>query len=448
MGEADGQPICVLPASEGLPGMRDLPIACRVYILLLSLVALSVTLLALWICFHSPLYFVPILLFAGLICLADLSPTVIPGELMEVSVSGAINIAVVFLYPWHVAFLSVLLGTLLAEIRSGRAWYKQLFNMDLALSYAALGFSFHLLFGGFETMQSLPEAIWRLSYIALGDTVLNQALVTLVVALSEGLSPVYVWRTTVSSMMGQMVAMPVLGLVFAILWDFKEWSVAFMILPLWVLGRSFGLYAELRQSTEKALQAFADAIDARDPLTYNHSQRVAESAVKLAEGMGLPQDEIDVIHLAARLHDLGKVGITDQWLRKAGPLTPEERLQFREHAALGARLVSQFSLFNVGVGLIRSTHERYDGTGYPDGIRGEDIPLGARIIAVADAFDAMTSRRPYRGPMPKEVAIRNLQEGVATQFDPKVVAIAVRVLADGAATDAEQETPDSRDGTE
>jgi hypothetical protein len=420
--------------------MRDLPIAARLYILLLSLLALSVAVFALRLSLHSPLDFARIILFATLICVAELSPTVIPGEMVEVSVSGAVSIAAVFLFPWHVAYLATLLGTLLAEVRSGRVWYKRLFNVDLALSYAALASSFRFLFGGFELMASLPllGAILRLSYIALGDTVLNQVMVTSVVALAEKLSPLYVWKINFGSMMGQMVAMPVLGLVFAILWYFNWWYVAFMILPLWVLGRSFGLYAELRQSTERALQALADAIDARDPLTYRHSQRVADAAVRLAERMGLPQIEIDVIYLSARLHDLGKVGITDQWLHKPGPLTSEETIQFREHAALGAQLVTHFSLFNVGEELIRGVHERYDGTGYPDGKRGEEIPLGARIIGVADAYDAMTSRRSYRPPMSRERAIRNLREGAGTQFDPRVVKAAVQVLANGATPDADR----------
>jgi hypothetical protein len=415
--------------------MRDLPIAARLYILLLSLLAGSVTVLALRVCLYSPLDLVPVVLFATLVCIAELSPTVIPGEMVEVSVSGAFSIAAVFLFPWHVAFLATLLGTLLAEVRSGRVWYKRLFNVDLALSYAALASSLRFLIGGFESMAFLPSAVLGLSYVAIGDTVLNQAMVTTVVALAQKLSPLYVWRTNSGSMMGQMVAMPVLGFVFAILWSFRTWSVAFMILPLWVLGRSFGLYAELRQSTERALQALADAVDARDPLTYRHSQRVADIAVRLAGQVGLSQSEIDVIYLSARLHDLGKVGITDQWLHKPGPLTTEETMQFREHAALGAQLVTHFSLFNVGEEFIRGVHERYDGTGYPDGKRGEEIPLGARIISVADAYDAMTSRRPYRPPMSMEQALLNLREGAGTQFDPQVVDAALKVLSNGTATE-------------
>lgn len=411
--------------------MRDLPIAARAYILLLSLLVCPIIILALRLSLSSPLDLVPIFLFAALICLAELSPTVIQPGAVEVTVSGVVTTAAVFLFPWHVAFLSKLLGTLIAEMRSNRAWYKRLFNADLALTYAALGSSFHFLFGDFQSMTSFPETVGGILYVALGYTVLNTAPVSLAVALSQRLSPFYVWRTNLESMMGQLVAMPALGLVFAILWSFKPWAAALMVLPLWVLGRSFRLIVDLRQQTERALLAFADAIDARDPLTYHHSQRTAENAVKIACQMGLPQSEIDVIHLSARLHDLGKIGITDQWLRKEGPLSPEETANFREHATLGAQLVNHFSLFNTGEELIRGVHERYDGQGYPDGKRGEEIPLGARIIAVADAYDAMISRRPYRPPLSKEEAIRNLRQGAGTQFDPRVVGAALQVFSNG-----------------
>lgn len=412
--------------------MRDLPIAARVYILLLSLVALPITILALRLSLSSSPDPARILFFAALICLAELSPTVIRPGAVQVTVSGVVTTAAVFLFPWHVAFLSKLLGTLIAEMRSNRVWYKRLFNADMALSYAVLGSSFRFLFGDLQSMASFPQAVAGIAYVTLGYTLFNTVPVSLAVALSQQLSPFYVWRTNLSNVMGQLIAMPVLGLIFAILWLFRPWSVALMILPLWVLGRSFKLIVELRQQTERALQAFVDAIDARDPLTYHHSQRVAENAVKIACQMGLPQDEIDVIRLSARLHDLGKVGITDQWLRKEGPLSPEEMDNFRKHAALGAELVNHFSLFNAGEELIRGVHERYDGKGYPDGKGGEEIPLGARIIAVADAYDAMISRRPYRPPLSKEEAIHNLHQGAGTQFDPRVVEAALQVLSNGA----------------
>ena len=409
--------------------MRDLPIAAQAYIISLSVLAALTTILALRISLSAGLHLPHILLFAALICLAELSPTVIPTRQVEVMVSPIIAIAAVFLFPWPVAFLSQLLGTFIAELRASRAWHKRLFNTDLALTYALLGSVFQSLFGTLESPPTFLTAIGAIVYMAVGYAVLNNGLVTLVVALSEHLSPFYVWKTNFGNMVGQEVGMPVLGLMFAILWSFAPWSTALMILPLWVLRGSFGLIVDLRQQTERALLAFADAIDARDPLTYRHSQRVAENAVKIARQMGIPQDEIDVIYQSARLHDLGKVGITDRWLHKEGPLSPEEMAEFRRHATLGAEMVNHFSLFNAGEELIRRVHERYNGQGYPDGKRGEEIPLGARIIAVADAYDAMTSRRPYRPPMSQEEAILNLRQGAGTQFDPQIVEAALVVLS-------------------
>jgi len=411
--------------------MRDLPIAAQVYIISLSILAALTSVLAVRVSVSAHVDFRLVVLFAALICLAELSPTVVQPHQVEVTVSPIMTIAALFLFAWPVGFLSQLLGTFMAELRAARPWYKRLFNADLALLYALLGSASQRLFGTLGPNSTLVTAIGGTLFMAVGYAVLNNGLVTVAIVLSEQLSPLYVWKTNFSNMVGQEVAMPVLGLIFAILWRFAPWSVALMILPLWVVRSSVKLIVDLRYQTERALLAFADAIDARDPLTYRHSQRVAEHAVEIARQMGLPQNEIDVIYQSARLHDLGKVGITDQWLHKEGPLSSEEMAQFRRHAMLGAEMVDHFSLFNAGEELIRGHHERYDGQGYPDGKRGRDIPLGARIIAVADAYDAMISQRPYRPPMSNEQAILNLRRGAGTQFDPRVVEVAVSALSRG-----------------
>ena len=412
--------------------MRELPIAAQAYILLLSLLVCPITILACLLVLSSPQELTFIIIFATLIGLTELVPTVVQSGKVEITVSGVVSTAAVFLFPWYVAFLSKLLGTLIAEMHAKRAWYKRLFNADLALIYALLGTTYHFVFGDLQSTTSSLVIVAGIIYVIVGYTVLNSVPVSLAVAFSQRLSPLYVWRTSLDGMMGQLVAMPALGLIFAILWLFGPWAVALMILPLWVLGRSFKMIVELRQETEQGLLNLADFVEKRDPMTAGHSKRVAENAEHIARHLGLPQDAIDVIRQSARLHDLGKLAISDRWVYKEGPLTAEEMAEFRTHAAIGAQLVSQYKRFRVGEGLIRGVHERYDGEGYPDGKRGEEIPLGARIIAVADAYDAMISKRTYRLPLPKEVAIRELREGAGTQFDPQVVEAILRVLSNGA----------------
>ncbi|MFQ5594312.1 MAG: HD-GYP domain-containing protein, partial [Anaerolineae bacterium] len=192
-------------------------------------------------------------------------------------------------------------------------------------------------------------------------------------------------------------------------------------IPLFMLRQAHKLTADLRHRTIDALMAFANSIDARDPSTYQHSQRVAKLAKAVAEQMDLPPDDAETIHLAARIHDLGKVGIPDAILFNPGDLSNGEYDTIKEHPIISANIVESFALFDEGRDMIKHHHERHNGKGYPDRLAAEEIPLGARIIAVADAYDAMTSDRPYRAGLSHEVAVQRIIEERGEQFDPQVV---------------------------
>ena len=148
---------------------------------------------------------------------------------------------------------------------------------------------------------------------------------------------------------------------------------------------------------------------------------MASYAGHIAARLNLPAEEIDLIVSAAHVHDLGKIAIDNRILFKQGPLTDDERLQVNMHPAAGADLAGQFSMYGKGADIIRHHHEHWDGTGYPDCLAGEAIPLGARIIAVADVYDAMTSDRPYRRALSHEVALSEIIRGSGSQFDARVV---------------------------
>lgn len=180
------------------------------------------------------------------------------------------------------------------------------------------------------------------------------------------------------------------------------------------------------QLQDSYFATLAAALDARDPYTAGHSLRVAEYAVIIGENAGLSTYELDRLRKTALLHDIGKIGITDSVLLKDGKLTDEEFDQIKKHPALGESILQQVEpkdAMQPYLPGVRSHHERYDGKGYPDGLQGEDIPLFGRIIAVADAYDAMTSNRPYRKGMPSEKAIMILEEGRGTQWDPQFASI-------------------------
>jgi HD-GYP domain-containing protein (c-di-GMP phosphodiesterase class II) len=180
-------------------------------------------------------------------------------------------------------------------------------------------------------------------------------------------------------------------------------------------------YERLKDTLFGLIRCLTTTIDARDPYTQLHSDRVARIAVRLGLQMGLPGSIQSDLRLAGMLHDIGKIGVRDSVLLKPGSLTEEEIAHIREHTVIGDHILSNIKqLAHLRPG-VRNHHEHYDGTGYPDGLRGEEIPLLARVLAVADACDAMMSARPYRPPMAREEIDSVLSDGAGTQWDPRVV---------------------------
>jgi len=184
------------------------------------------------------------------------------------------------------------------------------------------------------------------------------------------------------------------------------------------------LQAQIRARDEayfRNLEALARAIDARDPYTFEHSARVAAIGLELAEGMQLPEADLVVLRRAGLLHDVGKIGVSDKILAKAGPLNDEEWAAIRRHPVIGYDMLKDVPFLQPSLDPIRHHHERWDGEGYPDGLKGEAISQLARVVTLADAFDAMTSDRPYRKGFSFEFAARSIVNEAGRQFDPAVV---------------------------
>jgi ribonuclease P protein subunit RPR2 len=185
--------------------------------------------------------------------------------------------------------------------------------------------------------------------------------------------------------------------------------------------------AEMRKHLELAVgsgvEALTEAIDMRDHYTWHHSKNVMELAGKLGERLGLDEAALAELAFAARLHDVGKVGVPDAILFKTSALTEEEYALVRRHPVIGSEILRDVDFLGEGKLVVRHHHERWDGEGYPDGTSGEDIPVEARIVLVCDAFHAMTTDRPYRKRLGMDEAYRRLREGAGTQFDPAVVEV-------------------------
>jgi putative nucleotidyltransferase with HDIG domain len=279
-----------------------------------------------------------------------------------------------------------------------------------------------LTFDAFRFDSSLHLTANALAYVmaAVVFILANTILASGAIAL-QGQPFARVWLLTIREGGIFFLAEAPLGALMVCAYSQSPWTLLYFPLVIWVFVKGFSLAAKLRTETDNALVVLANTIDKRDRYTYEHSVRVARYATEIAAELKLPGEDADLIFSAAQVHDLGKISIDNRILLKDGPLTDEERQQINSHSAAGAELAGQFSMYRAGAAIIRHHHERWDGTGYPDGLAGEAIPLGARIIAVADVYDAMTSDRPYRNALSHEVAVAELIRGRDSQFDARAV---------------------------
>ena len=186
--------------------------------------------------------------------------------------------------------------------------------------------------------------------------------------------------------------------------------------------------AQLKKTYLDVIHALAFAIDEKDPYTHNHSKNVTRYAIAISREMGLSEGEIDIIGRASLLHDLGKIGTPDYILTKPGKLSPQEWEKIKLHPHKGAKILEPLEFLNAEAKLVLQHHERFDGKGYPKGIKGKSISLGARIIAIADSFDAMIRERSYRRALTNQEVITKLKKGAGMQFDPKVVDVLLKLL--------------------
>lgn len=188
------------------------------------------------------------------------------------------------------------------------------------------------------------------------------------------------------------------------------------------------MYEELEDSYLSSIQVLANVLDSHDPYTHGHSERVMSYSVMIAREMNLSEKQVKNIKYAALLHDIGKVGISKAIINKEGGLTEEEFMQIKSHPDAGYKIVQPIKFLHEKLAALRHHHEKYDGTGYPEGLKGDLIPLDARIIAVADTFDAITSTRSYRKARSKDFAVNEIQKNSGIQFDPRVVEAFLRLI--------------------
>jgi putative nucleotidyltransferase with HDIG domain len=309
------------------------------------------------------------------------------------------------------------------------ALYKVFFNAaQLVLSVSAAWVIYRQMGGVLITSGSLAPFLAVVAS-ALTYFLVNTFSVSTAIGFQEKTSPLDMWLLNFKWSVPNYLAQTPVGFLMALIYKWISWwAVLFFLFPLFIAYYAYRLYMDMRRQHLSTIQALAAVVEARDPYTEKHSERMAEYAASTARELGLSISLAEVIRYAAILHDIGKIGIDDKILSKRSGLTPEEWAKIRKHPGIGKDILTQINSLNKASQLIYSHHERYDGKGYPGKLKGEDIPIGARVLAVIDAYDAMTSKRPYRPAHSAKEAIDELKEKAGTQFDGKVVEAFLKVL--------------------
>lgn len=395
------------------------PISALIFVVLLALfAALFISYTAIIVVWNR-IELLPALIFLVLIVLSDSFPVRLPKG-GNVSVSFAAIVASILLFqPLVVIIITIARDLFLITHKENRI--KYIFNAaQLAISAGSASLVYQMASNDVSTFTSasIPAFIASISVFF----VLNMIFVTLILSFTQKQSPLAVWMVNIKWASFTFLSMAPLGALIAVIYiNIGFWGLVLFLLPLIIARHSFQSYMSMREAFLDTITSLSLAIDAKDPYTKGHSSRVADYVTALGEELKLPADRMEFLHYIAMIHDVGKLAVPENILKKEAPLTPEEEDIMKKHSEEGAKIIKNVKYFAPGSDIIKYHHERWDGSGYPNQLKAETIPQGARILSVADAFDAMTSDRPYRKAMKPQVALRELQLCSGAQFDPEVV---------------------------
>lgn len=374
------------------------------------------------------------ILFVVLIIAADKFPIKYYGSKgeggAEVTVSFALNFSVAFLFNPVLAMAITFVGSTIADALSKKQLYKILFNASM-IGLAAGGTSF--LFKEFYNANMPLTSIHNLSILIVASILymLFESIVLFsLLASLTGANFVEFWHYNMKKEALALLSLFPLGMIMIYFFTTNPWMNIFLAPTFIAIYFALRRETEIQEETKETLAFLASVVDDKIPDTFNHSKRVADYARQICYKLKLNEEEINIIIEAARMHDIGKIAIPDNILFKRGKLTKEEYDIIKEHAAKGEQIVNKLSQFKKGANIIRHHHERFDGTGYPDNLKGDDIPLGSRIIAIADAFDAMTTFRLYSTPKTIEDALHEVEVNKGTQFDPDIADVFIQMVLD------------------
>lgn len=353
----------------------------------------------------------------------------------------AIYCAAIFLEGIPLGIGLVLLSTLAAELILRWEDYRTeglsafvnyvAFNVSQLVVTVTLAGTIFELTGGhpppYQTVVDfIPPVLAFLTYVFV-----NTSLVSGIIHLAEGVSFTYHLKFNLRHLHIQLLSLGVLSILLAVVYAIEPWYILLVLIPLALVHISLRGYMRLRRQAQEAFEKMTQSLMERDHYTGAHSEDVAALACRVARFLGLPEDEVDQIGAAARVHDLGKIAIPDEILFKEDRLTDAEWEVIKQHPVRSAELLKGIEVYDGAIEIIEHHHEHWDGSGYPKGLKGEQIPLGARILALADIYNALITDRPYRKAYSKEEALEIIRGMSGRELDPKVVEAFLRCSSSG-----------------
>ncbi|MFE2049315.1 HD-GYP domain-containing protein [Streptomyces sp. NPDC059459] len=337
-----------------------------------------------------------------------------------------------FLLPPPAAALVALPGALLSPVARRPAALRRVWRAaQLALAVWAAA----RVHGCLHGPAAVVAADFPYAFGPAGAAVLAFCLVLTLLdggisALADRVPARRAWRGLFSRSPAPIAVHGLAGLMMAVLWRSPYGAVAALLVlpPMCVAWWAFAQYHRERAAHQATIRALVQAVDIKDGYTRGHSERVGQASMMIARELGMDDERVETLRFAGILHDVGKLGVPTRLLRKDGPLTPEERRVIELHPEYGHEMVRGIRFLGEARAAVLHHHERLDGSGYPYGLTGDRIPESARVVAVADAFDAMTSTRSYRRARPVPAAVEELRRCAGAQFDPRMVGALVRAL--------------------
>ncbi len=407
--------------------MRELPLGARLYVAVVTVAGVLV--LGFGARHLDTDQWVAAAALSALVVIAEglstaLARSVADRETVNISVVMPVTIASVLLLGFDGAPI-VAACMALGAIRV--PWFKRAFNGAMgSLSAFAAGWVYVATQGTLllepGSTFSLDKVLLPMIAATLTYEVVNGLLMVMVISLVERVSPWRVWVGTMAESAMPLFIYSLFGLLLAVLWPYVgAFSAVLVLAPLMVARWVFAMFAARQEAYEATMRSLIRAVEMKDVYTRGHSERVAMASVLIGRRSGMREDRVSSLRYAGMLHDVGKLGVPTRVLQKAGRLTEDEFEAIQQHPGRGREITKELEFLGEAIEGIHFHHERIDGRGYPRGLKGEEIPEFARIIAVADAFDSMTTTRSYRGARTIEDACLELRACKGSQFDPVMV---------------------------